>query len=350
VDTVSLNELPIDAIIVKDRHRRDMGDIKSLADSMNSLGLIHPVVVTPDHQLVAGTRRLAAARELGWDVVPVTVIHSLGEAAALFEAERDENTCRKDFTPTEAAAVRRSIADVLAPIAHERKAEAGKTHGRGRRIAPAKLAGAKAADRETRNAAAKGTGYSGATLDKVDKVIEIAADESKPEPVRETAREALTEMNTGGKGAIDSAYKKATRAEQVHDAVAEFPDLSHYADQGKDNDVLRLAGALRGYAEPERSMRIEALRADIAADRNRSAAPTEDTPIDYVALGDKMVKAVNNASQVIAKTGGEETIRAAMTSADQLTISLWRDEFKDLSDACARLAQVCVPQLKVVTK
>ena len=45
-------------------------------------------------------------------------------------------------------------------------------------------------DRETSRIAAKGTGYSPRTLDKVDLVTEIAGDEAQPEGVRETARES----------------------------------------------------------------------------------------------------------------------------------------------------------------
>ncbi len=87
---------------------------------MHLLGLIHPIAITPEHRL-AGERRLAAARELGWDVIPVTVIHSLGDYASVLEAERDENTCRKNFTPSEAVAVADAIAAELAPVAEKRK-------------------------------------------------------------------------------------------------------------------------------------------------------------------------------------------------------------------------------------
>jgi ParB family chromosome partitioning protein len=50
-----------------------MGDIAALAASMKVLGLLHPIVVTPDGLLVCGERRLRAARLLGWKTIPVTV-------------------------------------------------------------------------------------------------------------------------------------------------------------------------------------------------------------------------------------------------------------------------------------
>ncbi len=72
--------LPINEIIVEERFRKDLGDITSLADSMRRLGLIQPVVVNKEKRLVAGGRRLAAARELQWTHIPVVYRETLTEA------------------------------------------------------------------------------------------------------------------------------------------------------------------------------------------------------------------------------------------------------------------------------
>ena len=58
--------LPLDLIRIGERHRRDMGDIAGVAASMPELGLLQPVVVRPDGTLIAGERRLHAAKQLGW--------------------------------------------------------------------------------------------------------------------------------------------------------------------------------------------------------------------------------------------------------------------------------------------
>jgi len=189
------DEQRIDAIQIGDRYRTNLGDLKALADSIDTLGLIHPVVVTPDDELVAGGRRIEAAKLLGWDTIPVTVIHSLSDAASILEAQRDENTCRKDFTPTEAAAIRAAIAEVLKPVAEERM-KAG-----------VEQPGGNLPQGKTRDVAAKYTGFSGRTLDKVDAVIEIADDQTAAPAVRDTAREALAEMDNTGK--VDRPFKKA---------------------------------------------------------------------------------------------------------------------------------------------
>ena len=56
----------IDSIIVGKRHRREIGDIASLARSIGEIGLLHPVVITPKGELIAGERRLRAMQQLGW--------------------------------------------------------------------------------------------------------------------------------------------------------------------------------------------------------------------------------------------------------------------------------------------
>jgi ParB family chromosome partitioning protein len=95
-------------VTVDQRVRRDLGNIASLAASIASLGLLHPLVVKPDGTLVAGARRLEAVRSLGWTEVPVTVVHNLTEALPLLQAERDENTERKAMTLEECVRMRRA--------------------------------------------------------------------------------------------------------------------------------------------------------------------------------------------------------------------------------------------------
>ena len=92
----------ISAIVVDQRHRRDPGDIAALAASIDELGLLHPVVVTPDGRLIAGARRLAAAQLLGWTEIPTRVIN----LKEILRGQFAENVCRKDFSLSEAVATR----------------------------------------------------------------------------------------------------------------------------------------------------------------------------------------------------------------------------------------------------
>lgn len=91
----------IDDIIIGTRHRKDLGDIAGLARSIDDVGMLHPVVVRPDGILIAGERRIAAARMLGWTDIPATII----DLDAVMRGEIAENTQRKDFAPSEAVAI-----------------------------------------------------------------------------------------------------------------------------------------------------------------------------------------------------------------------------------------------------
>jgi len=65
---------PIASIRVGQRHRRDLGDIAEFAASIADIGLINPITVDETGQLLAGARRLAACKWLGWKDIPVYVV------------------------------------------------------------------------------------------------------------------------------------------------------------------------------------------------------------------------------------------------------------------------------------
>lgn len=113
--------MKVAAIKAGSRYRRDLGDIDGLAASIKELGLLHPVVVTPDGQLIAGLRRLEACKRLGWQDIPVTVV----DMDAILRGECAENVARKDFTPTEAVDIGRALEDLESRRAKERQREAG---------------------------------------------------------------------------------------------------------------------------------------------------------------------------------------------------------------------------------
>lgn len=112
----------LDQIVIGERVRKDMGDLKGLAESIKRHGLLHPVVVKADKTLVAGHRRVEAVKLLGWDTVPVTPI----DVEDLLSAERDENAERKDFTPTEAVAIGALIEERERPHAEQARRDAGR--------------------------------------------------------------------------------------------------------------------------------------------------------------------------------------------------------------------------------
>jgi ParB family transcriptional regulator, chromosome partitioning protein len=67
-------ERDVHSIQVGDRVRRELGDIDSLAASICDIGLLHPIIITSEGKLLAGLRRLEAARRLGWATIRVRVV------------------------------------------------------------------------------------------------------------------------------------------------------------------------------------------------------------------------------------------------------------------------------------
>ena len=49
---------------IKTRFRQDLGDLRPLIESIKRHGLLHPIVLSEDNQLICGRRRLAACMQL----------------------------------------------------------------------------------------------------------------------------------------------------------------------------------------------------------------------------------------------------------------------------------------------
>jgi len=97
--------IPISEIIIGERHRHEMGDIAGLAASIEAIGLLHPIVITIDKVLIAGERRIEAAKLLGWTQITVRVV-GMDEVVV---GELAENEVRKDFTVSERVAIGKAV-------------------------------------------------------------------------------------------------------------------------------------------------------------------------------------------------------------------------------------------------
>lgn len=92
----------IESIIVKKRIRKNLGELDSLMKSMRGFGLMNPIVLNEKNELIAGERRLEAAKRLGWTSIPATIVKHEGELEKL-ELEIEENLHRRNLTPDELA-------------------------------------------------------------------------------------------------------------------------------------------------------------------------------------------------------------------------------------------------------
>jgi ParB family chromosome partitioning protein len=95
--------------------RRDVGDVSELAESFKSSGMLQPLVVAPTpgarpktknapmYTLIAGHRRLAAAKACEWQEVDVIVRDDLDTEAKQIETMAIENLQRTNLSPIEEA-------------------------------------------------------------------------------------------------------------------------------------------------------------------------------------------------------------------------------------------------------
>jgi len=111
--------VPIEDIKVKKRVRKDLGDIPALADSMKRFGQISPILITKKNVLIAGGRRLEAARSLGWRTINAIEVDVSDELTKL-EYELEENVQRRDFNGEETDEAVRKIQRLKNPPWYQR--------------------------------------------------------------------------------------------------------------------------------------------------------------------------------------------------------------------------------------
>jgi ParB family chromosome partitioning protein len=115
VGGLKFEELPVSAIRPNSRQPRNSfpeAGIKELAASIREVGILQPLVVrsTPaGFELIAGERRLRAAREAGLERVPV-LIRQAGENESM-ELALVENLQRENLSPLETAAAYQALMD-----------------------------------------------------------------------------------------------------------------------------------------------------------------------------------------------------------------------------------------------
>lgn len=112
--------IDIHKIKISDRIRKEFGNIEELANDIKENGLINPPVVTPDHELIAGERRLRACKYLNYQQIEVRVM-SVRDYEHKLKIEIGENEHRKEFTFSERMAWARELERVESAKARERK-------------------------------------------------------------------------------------------------------------------------------------------------------------------------------------------------------------------------------------
>jgi ParB family chromosome partitioning protein len=91
--------MPIDSIKIKSSYLRVETNIEKLKKSIETVGLINPLVINNNNELIAGGRRYSALKELGVSEVPVIKVDKSENEQELISI--DENLVRKDLTKIE---------------------------------------------------------------------------------------------------------------------------------------------------------------------------------------------------------------------------------------------------------
>ena len=191
--TILINEIK-----VGNRIRKDMGDLKTLANSIADIGLLHPIVITPDKRLIAGERRLAAFKHLGRTEIPATVV----TLDKIVRGEYAENGHRKDFVPSEIDAIRRLVEPLEKAAAKERMSE-------GARVGKVSTPSGK-----TRDKVGALAGISGRTIEKITAIVEAAEqDPERFEPL-------VADMDRTGR--VNGVYRRLQIAKRA-DAINREP-------------------------------------------------------------------------------------------------------------------------------
>ena len=214
----------VDSLIVGKRHRTDLGDLESLAASIDRDGLLQPLTITIDGVLVCGARRLAAIKMLGWRTVSVWVRGGLSDRLGKLLAEQDDNMLHKPYNQLEAAGLYREIKEIMADDAARRKsATQFSAENQPGNDGPGKFPGPSGALGDARELAAAMIpgGGSYKTLEKVGYIEEIAANPAQPETLRAEAAAALERIEAGD--AVHPLYlairESAEAAREVREAT-----------------------------------------------------------------------------------------------------------------------------------
>lgn len=118
-----VSQLPVDAILRNPRQPRDQFDSKDMAElaaSIREHGIIQPLIVSPEaggtYTLIAGERRLEAAKQAGLRTVPA-ILRQVSDRE-LLELALIENIQRAELNPLEEAEAYRQLTEDFG-LSHE---------------------------------------------------------------------------------------------------------------------------------------------------------------------------------------------------------------------------------------
>lgn len=211
----------IDEIHSGVRGRRDPGDLAELAASLQQTGQRHPIVVDSEQRLIAGWRRLTAAREAGLKELRCVQVRTIDEALEAIRPEQTDPLCRQPLTASDAVEIGRSIEALERPRARQKTSQLHQQPGN---VVSAPKRDERAREaRKPKTVAAKAVGMSRPTYEKAAAVVDAAKENPQVKPV-------LRELNRTG---------------NVSRAHRQMREIIEAAEQAEAGDPVALQAAIR---------------------------------------------------------------------------------------------------------
>jgi ParB-like chromosome segregation protein Spo0J len=248
--------MKISEINTERRLRRNLGEVESLAKSIEARGLINPITVSSTGRLISGARRVAAHEYLGRTEIQVMIVDTFDDVLTELLIERDENTERKQMTPSELVAAAELIKPYEEAAAKARRSAAtvkGNRTRRGIEPSPAPEYGTgddkPAGDTRARVADALGVSYQ--TISRAREVVK-AVEEVEPEKRPEV--EQVIEAMDSGELPVTTAQRK------VREIKSRGKPLS--AAKTRDKEIAEQETALKGLIDAMRGVDFLVKRLD----------------------------------------------------------------------------------------
>jgi len=264
--SVRVSTIPIDSIKVGNRFRRDLGDINTLVNSIQEVGLLQPVVVSEDYELIAGQRRIEACKQLGWTEIPIHLVN-INE---IVKGEFHENVVRKNFTYSEMVAIKRAIEPAEREEAKARMlkgqscAESAQGSNNGK----------------TRDKVAEYIGSSHDTLTKAEHIIKAAED--NPEKFEEIRQKMdSNEYSVDRAFSIVREQKKLEELESITDPQSDQEILKKLEISIRPHDVWNFSGLDRRFGRSYPGQ----IPADIVFNTLYFFTKQDDLVVDFMAGG-----------------------------------------------------------------
>ena len=185
--------MKISKIKIGKRFRKELGDLETLKNSIKEIGLLQPIVIDENDNLIAGQRRLIACKELEMADIKVNQI----KIKNALRGEYDENVIRKQFLPTEMVAIKKAIEPF-------KKKEAEKRMKSGR-------PSSKLDEGRTDEKIAKGFDIGKTTLNKAEQVVDFGD------------KELIKKMDDTNN--VDRVYQEVKRQERQKEILKNIPKM-----------------------------------------------------------------------------------------------------------------------------